>query len=74
MTIFAYTPSFPMQPEYINVSAQENGSTIVTVRSQGEQFTSKINLPPAELEKLGWALIDRAEKLMNPANLVPPPG
>jgi len=62
MRIFAYTASFNFHPEYINVTPLENGSTILTVRTQGENQTSKINLPPEQLEALGkWFLARAAE-------------
>ncbi len=56
----AYTAPFGSNPEYVNFSTQDNGSNILTVRSQGAQETSKINLPPAELLKLGSAMVERA--------------
>ncbi len=56
----AYTAPFGPNPEYVNFSTQDNGSNILTVHSQGTQETSKINLPPAELLKLGSAMVARA--------------
>lgn len=67
MTVFAYTAPFGPLPEYLNVSAQDNGSTIVTVRSQGSNETARINLPPAELVKLGQALVARGMQVLNAA-------
>ena len=54
--IFAYTALFSGNPEYINIYTQDNGSTIVTVRSQGAQETSKVNIPPGELLAMANAI------------------
>lgn len=60
----AYTAPFPGYcPEYFNLTFCENGSNIVTVRSQGAHLTSQINLPPEELERIGRAMINRAYEL-----------
>lgn len=56
----AYTAPFSPLPEYVNFTTHDNGSNILTVRSQGMNETSKINLPPAELLKLGSAMVARA--------------
>ena len=60
MQVFAYTAPFSPNPEYINVSPQDNGSTIVTVRTFGANNASVMNLPPDECEKLGKWLLERA--------------
>lgn len=62
--VFAYTAPFAMNPEFVNVSGQDNGSTIMTVRTQGEQIPSKVNLPPDQCLLLGQALIRRAEEVL----------
>lgn len=60
MKVYAYTAPFTPNPEYINVTPQDNGSTIVSVRTMGAQNTSVINLPPDECEALGKWLLARA--------------
>jgi hypothetical protein len=60
----AYTAPFGPLPEYVNLYFSDNGSNILTVRSQGSNETSKINLPPTELLKLGSAMVARATELL----------
>lgn len=62
--LYAYTSPISWYPEYLNVSGQDNGSTILVVSSQGESTTSRINIPPDELIKLGKALIARGEEVL----------
>lgn len=51
------------RPEYCNLSLHDNGSNILTVRTDGAQTTSVINIPPEELMKFGKAMIARAISL-----------
>lgn len=60
----AYTAPFGPLPEYVNFITTDNGSNILTVRSQGSNETSRINLPPEELIKLGSAMIARGVVLL----------
>lgn len=62
--LYAYTAPFPNGPEYVNLSGQDNGSTILTVRTQGEGNTSRINLPPEQLIALGKAMVRRGELVL----------
>ncbi|HVH91665.1 MAG TPA: hypothetical protein VM783_09800 [Candidatus Acidoferrum sp.] len=64
MLVYAYTAPFNSNPEYINVSGADNGSTIVTVRTNGANEVSKLNLPPEECIKLGHALLARGRDIL----------
>lgn len=64
----AYTAPLGPSPEFINMTFCDNGSNILTVRSQGHNETSKINVPPVELMRLGQAMIKRATEQMQDAN------
>jgi len=59
----AYTAPFGTYPEYANLTFHANGSSILTVRSQGDVSSGVINLPPEELKKFGQAMLDRAKEL-----------
>lgn len=62
MRILAYTAPFSPNPEYFNITPLDNGSTILSVRSQGGNVASKVNVPPDQLEELGkWCLARAAE-------------
>jgi hypothetical protein len=65
--IYAYTAPFASYPEYVNLSGQDNGSTILSVRTQGDQIASVINMPPGELIKLGQAMVSRGLTVLNMA-------
>lgn len=60
----AYTATFgyTIYPEYINLSFADNGSNILTVRTQDQSNVSVINLPPEELMKFAIAMFKRAQE------------
>ena len=63
MRILAYTCPIGPNPEYFNITPLENGSTIQSVRSQGGNVASKINLPPDQMKELGEWMVARAAEL-----------
>jgi hypothetical protein len=63
MRIYAYTCPIGPCPEYLNMTPMDNGSTILSVRTQGGNTASRINIPPQQMKEMGEWFLARAAEL-----------